>query len=175
MNSFLEKDELCQGCEYQENLKILRDINFFSQMPMEVLKVFAYLCTREHFKAGEYLFQQHEDPGQAFYIVSGSAGLMRSTGKKKGPLREYDAGEFIGGLSLWGGMRQLYSLKVLTDMVCLMISREKFQQALEQFPQLQPKVIQTMLDRIRTWEERLLVEHVDNCEECIGKMGVTLV
>ncbi len=76
MNS-LEKDEGQPSCEFQENLNLLRQTYFFSGMPLESLKVFAYLCARDKFKAGEYLFQQNEDDAQAYYLIEGAASLER--------------------------------------------------------------------------------------------------
>ncbi|UCG08371.1 MAG: hypothetical protein JSV83_06915, partial [Desulfobacterales bacterium] len=50
--------------ELEQNLEFLRQTYFFSGIPLEALKVFAYLCTREKFKKDEYLFQQGEDDAQ---------------------------------------------------------------------------------------------------------------
>ena len=47
--SSLDENSLSPSSEYQENLDILRQTYFFSGLPLESLKVFAYLCTREKF------------------------------------------------------------------------------------------------------------------------------
>ena len=39
-------------CEFQDNLNLLRQTYFFSGLPLETLKVFAYLCDREKFRSG---------------------------------------------------------------------------------------------------------------------------
>ncbi len=175
MNSFMEKNDVCEACEFQENLTVLREINFFAQMPMEMIKVFAYLCIRERFKTGEVLFHEHEDIDRALYIIHGKAALSRILDGKEKPAREYEQGVFLGGLALLGKVRQLYTLKATSDLVCLMITREKFTLALEQFPELKPKVLQAMIDRIRGWEERFLLEHGDACENCLAHLGAILL
>ena len=78
--SSLETDKLTAGCELDQNLELLRQTYLFSGIPLETLKVFAYLCSREKFQEGEYLFRQGEDDGQAFYIISGHAVLEREEG-----------------------------------------------------------------------------------------------
>ncbi len=171
----MEKNELCGACEFQENLTVLRGINFFSQMPLEMIKGFAYLCSRESVKTGETLFQEYEEMDRAFYIIKGTAALFRNVHGKEKPLREYGPGVFLGGLALLGKLRQLYTLRAVSDLSFLMITRDKFILAMERFPELKPKVIQAMIDRIRVWEERFLVEHGDECETCIGKLGAILV
>ena len=47
MNSSMEKNEQGSSCEFKENLSILREIEFFSELSLETLKVLAYLCKRE--------------------------------------------------------------------------------------------------------------------------------
>ena len=79
MNSSTERQQP-RSSEFQENLGILRQIQFFSGLPLEALKVFAYLCTRETFRAGDYLFHQDDNDGKAFYILSGEAELVRRDG-----------------------------------------------------------------------------------------------
>ena len=75
--SSLEKNNSTPSSEFQGNLEILRQTYFFSSLPLETLKIFAYLCTREKFRQGEHLFRQDEDDGQAFYIIDGRARLER--------------------------------------------------------------------------------------------------
>ena len=66
------------SCEFQDNLEILRQTYFFSSLPLETLKIFAYLCTRAKFKQGEHIFRQNEDDGRAFYIIDGKARLLHT-------------------------------------------------------------------------------------------------
>jgi CRP-like cAMP-binding protein len=93
MNSS-EKNRTGPSSELEENLEILRQTYFFSGLPLETLKVFAYLCTRVKFKAGEYIFHQHEDDGRAFYIISGKARLERADNSSAKEIRDCNAGEF---------------------------------------------------------------------------------
>jgi CRP-like cAMP-binding protein len=118
-----EKNNLTPSCEFQDNLEILRQTYFFSGLPLETLKIFAYLCTREVFRQGEHLFRQDEDDGRAFYIIDGRARLERNDNGKKIEIRDYQTGEFLGGLTLLGETRRLFSLKSVTDTTCLVLNR----------------------------------------------------
>jgi hypothetical protein len=55
------------------------------------------------------------------------------------------------------------------------MTREKFIKAIEQFPELMPRVLETVVDRIRSWEERLLIDQDGLCDSCRKKVGVSLV
>ena len=173
--NLLERNNSTPSSEFQENLEILRQIPFFSGLPLETLKVFAYLCTREKFKQDEYIFSQDEDDGQALYIINGQARLERRDNGKTTGVREYTTGEFIGGLTLLGETRRLFSLKSVTETTCLLLSREKFSKTIEQFPKLLAKMCNAVAKSIDIWEERFLLDRADQCGECLNKLGVTLI
>lgn len=175
MSSFTEKNHRSKSSEFQENLEILRQMDFFSALALEALKVFAYLCTRETFREGDYLFHQNDNDGKAFYIISGEAELVRQDGGGDSVIRQYSEGEFLGALALLGDMRRLFSLRASTDMTCLILSRDKFSKALEQFPELTPRVFRTMVESVRAWEERLILDPDALCAACRQKLGVSLI
>ena len=170
-----EKNNLTPSCEFQENLEILRQTYFFSGLPLETLKIFAYLCTREIFRQGEHLFRQDEDDGRAFYIIDGRARLERDDNGNKIEIRDYQTGEFIGGLTLLGETRRLFSLKSVTDTTCLVLNRGQFLKTMEQFPNLLARICNAVAKSIDTWEDRFLADRGDQCGDCMGRLGVTLI
>jgi CRP-like cAMP-binding protein len=91
------------------------------------------------------------------------------------PQEKYVEGEFIGSLALLSDMRRLFSLKALTDMTCLILTRDKFAKVMEQFPELMPKILKSVVDGVRAWEERLLIDQDGLCEACRQKAGVSLI
>ena len=173
--SSLEKNNLTPSCEFQDNLEILRQTYFFSGLPLETVKIFAYLCTRETFREGEHIFSQDEDDGQAFYIIDGRATLERTDNGKTVDIRDCQTGEFIGGLTLLGETRRLFSLKSVTDTTCLVLNRGKFLKTMEQFPNLLTRICNAVAQSIDTWEDRFLADRGDQCGECLSRLGVTLI
>ena len=173
--SSLEKNNGTPSSEFQENLEILRQTYFFSGLPLETLKIFAYLCTRERFKKDEYIFRQDDDDGQAFYIIDGQARLERKDNEKTTEIRDCVSGEFIGGLTLLGETRRLFSLRSIADTTCLVLNRGKFSKTMEQFPNLFFKICNAVAKSIDTWEERFLTDRGDQCGECMKGFGVTLI
>jgi CRP-like cAMP-binding protein len=171
------KNQPSKSSEFEENLEILRQMPFFSGLSLEALKVFAYLFVRETFKPGDFLFRQDDNDGKAFYIISGAAELVREGEEGESVLRNYEEGGFLGGLALLGDMRRLFSLKALTAITCLVMTRQKFMKAIEQFPELMPRVMGTTVERIRAWEEQFFRQHEQDglCAACRDKMGVSLL
>jgi len=156
MDSSTEKNNDGAACEFQQNLEILRQIEFFAGLPMETLKVFAYLCERETFTSGEFIYRMDDDDGLAVYILSGRLHLIHEGDGGKQTVQTYDQGEFIGGLSLLAPGRRLFSLKAELDTACLVLNREKFGKAIEQFPELVPKIFRSLADSIRSWDQQIL-------------------
>jgi CRP/FNR family transcriptional regulator, cyclic AMP receptor protein len=176
MNSSPEKDNVCIICEFQENLSTIREIEFFSELPLDLLKIIAYLCEREKYKEGDFLINKGEDDGQAFYIMSGKAGLIHNgENKSSRMIREYGPGKFIGGLSLIGKMRRLFSLRAIEDTLCLVLTREKFSKAIAQFPDITPRLFQSVISQILNWEEKMFLEQGDYENTCNRIAGVSLV
>jgi CRP/FNR family cyclic AMP-dependent transcriptional regulator len=169
------KNEATPSSELEQNLEILRQTYFFSGLPLETLKIFAYLCTREKFKQGEYIFRQNEDDGQAFYIISGKAVLERENNSSIKEIRECHSGEFFGGLTLLGEARRLFSLRALEDTICLVLVREKFSKTREQFPDIMPRIFKAVAKNIDAWEERFLADRADLCGQCMANLGVSLI
>ncbi|MGD2270270.1 MAG: cyclic nucleotide-binding domain-containing protein [Desulfobacterales bacterium] len=175
MNSNSENNKTMASCEFQENLNILRQIDFFSTLPLEVNKILAYLCARETYKEGDYLFNENDDDGQAYYIIQGNTRLLHSEAGGERVIRDYESGAFFGRLALLGSMPRLFSMKALNEVMCLTLSREKFTKALSQFPDQMTKIIKTVAESIQGWEKRFLTHASENCEACMHNIGVSLV
>jgi CRP-like cAMP-binding protein len=171
-----EKNEAGRSCEFHDNISILRQIPFFSALPLEVVKIFAYLCSREVFKQGQSLFRQDEDDGRGYYIISGQAELLRTDNGQERVMGTYAEGSFFGSLALLSPMPRLYSLRVITStLVCLTMHRTKFLKAVEQFPEIMPKVIRAVVDRINMWEKQLYSEPLQKEKPCRQQIGISLI
>lgn len=175
MSSSTEKEQVPRVSEFQANLEILRQLQFFSGLSLEALKLVAYLCARQHFRPGDLLFRQDEHDGTAFYIVSGQAGITRDNERGGAVLRTYDKGEFLGGLALVCDMRRLFTLRALTEMTCVTLTRDRFTKVLEQFPEVTAKVLQTIAEAIVVWEQRLFTGGRELGEVCGRMAGMSLL
>ncbi len=163
------------ACEFTENLDLLRQTYFFSGLPLESLKVFAYLGIREKLNDGEYLFRQGEEDDQAYCVVAGRGCLERNDHGSVRDVREIGAGDFIGGLTLLGDARRLYSLRAVGEIVCLVLKREKFAKAVQQFPDQMPRIFRAVVEAVVAWEARFLGELGGDCGQSLPRLGVSLL
>jgi len=160
--------------EFEDNLAILRNIQFFSEFPLEVLKVFAYLCTREVYRKGDMIFSQDDDDGRAYCILSGQAVLGRSHEDKEVFIRTCGENSFFGAFTLAGIVNRLFSLTASSDTCCLVLTRENFQEIIDQFPDSRSNIIKGLVENIVSWEEKFLKDNID-CATCRTTMGASLL
>lgn len=176
MNLNSDKDSSSEtSSEFQENLNTLRQIAFFSKLPMEKLKLFAYLCNQTRYKPGDYLFSQGDDDGQAFYIIQGNADLIYEHQGNETVVRTYGKACFLGGIAILGKNSRIFSLKATDQMVCLVLEREKFKRILEKFPELILPAIQGNLENIHAWEKHFISQHSKDCQQCCKHLGVSVL
>ena len=116
-----------------------------------------------------------EPPAAVVAAVLRAGGLLYGDGDKTIVIRDFTAGTFLGSQALLANSRRLFSLQAHTDMTCLILTRQKFAKAMEQFPGLLPRVIQTLVNRINIWEEKFLAEYAAGCDTCRQKVGVSLL
>jgi CRP-like cAMP-binding protein len=155
-------------------LEVFREIPFFSGLPLEPLKVLAYLSERRTYNQGELVFQKDEVDPHAYYIVDGAASLQVE-GAGEAQLKHFKPGDFIGALSLVGDMKRLFSMQAEEDLAVIVISREMFQKTLEQFPDIVYKFLEAVVEGVYDWEKRLLNKHALTFTDCLVHIGVTLV
>ena len=175
MNSSMEKNEDSLPTELKENMNLLREITFFSLIPLEALKVLAYLSTREIFNPGDLLFSQGDDDGQAFYFISGQADLIHKGESGEKVLRSLGEGDFTGSFALLSSLQRIFSLKATAKTTCLTLSRKKFRTTMEQFPSMSGKVIKAVIDSISSWDRRFLSAFEDGCDNCTQMVGISLL
>jgi CRP-like cAMP-binding protein len=175
MDSSTGKSNAGTPCEFTQNLEILRQIEFFAGLPLETLKVFAYLLVREGFSAGDYLYSQDDEDGRAFFILEGALALVRDMDGEELSINRFATGDFVGGLSLLSPMRHLFSLKAMQDTECLVLEREKFTKAIAQFPELIPRIFRSVADTIRDWDRQRLFEMHEKGLSLEGVVGISAI
>ena len=143
-------------CEFLANLAILRQSHVFSPLPMEAVKLFAYLCTREFYKQGDYLFKAGEDDGCSYRILTGSADLILERDGKESVIRSYPKETLVGALSMLAPMPRLFSLRAASDLTAMVMTREKFSKVIEKFPELTLQVIKAVANKIGQSEKRTI-------------------
>lgn len=150
-------------CELDRNLDILRKVPIFSSIPIDRLKVYAYLSKRVHYRPGEFVFRHWECGNLGYIIISGKAQVIRELKDHSIFLHEFKEGDFFGGFALFSDAPRLLSVRATTDLECLTIDRETFQKLFVQFPEVGLKMLDSMVRRLIQMEEKLMQAKADEC------------
>ncbi len=150
-------------CELEENLAVLRGVEAFSSLPIQRLKLYAYVSRRLCYRAGEFLFHQGASDDLGYIVIKGKLQIVRELRDRSVLLHELKEGDFFGGLALLSNVPRLFSVKALTDVECLVMNREGFQKLLLQSPETAVKVLDVVIKRIVVMEEKLLQAQTCEC------------
>jgi CRP/FNR family transcriptional regulator, cyclic AMP receptor protein len=159
-----EPDVKAKGrCELEGNLDILRMVPAFSSIPMERLKLYAYLSKRMHYRAGEFVFRQGESGTLGYIVICGKAQVIGELKNHSILLNEFGEGDFFGGLALLSDVARPFSVRAVTDMECLTIDRETFQKLFVQFPEVGLRTLSFMIRRLVQMQEKLIQAKAEEC------------
>lgn len=150
-------------CELEENLEILRGIPAFSGIPIQRLRLYAYLGKRVCFSPGDFLFRQGDAGDRGYIVVCGAVQVIREFPDHSVLLNEFKEGEFFGGLALLSKIRRLFSVRAVTPLECLTWDRDSFQKLLLQFPEVAIQILDMMIQRVIQMEDKLLSTMSNEC------------
>jgi len=176
MNSFTNTSNSDNKSEFVANLNIFRQTDFFSGVPLEVIKLFAFLCKRQSYKAGDFIFHQDDDDGCSYYILSGKAKLILTKEGKEYFIREYEPESYFGALSLMTPMVKQFSLIATQDTTCMVMTRKTFSKVVDQFPDITLKITRSIGERVLQAERKCILEFESKGRDDLKNLlGISLI
>lgn len=165
-------DDSNQISEMQENLELLQDLAFFSALPLKAIKLLAFVAERQHFSIDDTVFEEGDDYGRAYLILSGELKMMKTNQNQEKVIQNFHQGDLLGTFSLLGVMPSLFLLKANSDTTVLTISREHFNKIQEQFPEATAVSLKALLREVYQWERKNLTK-AEVC--CLDQTGATIL
>ncbi len=162
--------------EFISNLNIIRQIDFFSGVSIEVMKLFAFLCQRQTYKAGDAIFRQDEDDQCCYYLLSGKAKLVLENSGKEYFIREYEAEHYLGVLSLIAPVVKQFSLISVQETICLVMRRNAFSKVIDQFPDVPLIITRYIGRRVQQAERKCILELEEKgMDDLKNLLGISLI
>ncbi|MGM0596074.1 MAG: cyclic nucleotide-binding domain-containing protein [Myxococcota bacterium] len=124
----------------------LKNSDFFNRLDTEILLEIAALGEEIYLQKDEFLFHEG-DPGDGLYfILNGSLDII-IVNKVINTLNE---GDVLGEIALIDSKPRTASVKALELTSLLKFSPSLFDEILEEYPDIAKRVIQTLINHIRT-------------------------
>jgi CRP-like cAMP-binding protein len=121
----------------------LRDVPFFGGLSKRELATIAQLTDELDVEAGKVLARQGESGQEFFVIIDGTAEVLRNDA----PIAELGPGEFFGEMALCGEDRRLATVRAISPMRVLVMTRQRFRDIDRAIPQLSQKVTEAINTR----------------------------
>lgn len=147
----------------REIAEVLRAVPTFSRLSSNALYAMASAAHRRTYRRGESLYYEG-DPGLGLYVIeSGRVRLMSDADpSRKRDLRELEANEIFGVLSLLGDFRRLETAETITEVRVLGFFRPDLKNVMRRNPKAAAEVTMAMarhvaaqhVEAIRVIEER---------------------
>lgn len=138
----------------------------FAGMAPAKLKLLAYTSERLSYRCGENLFRQGEDGDAAFVILHGSADVLVETEKGEVKVAELAENSVVGEISILCDIARTATVRAVTPIEVLRISKENFLNLLADFPDMTIEVVRVLASRLAQTTSELTAERLGHqCAE----------
>jgi CRP/FNR family cyclic AMP-dependent transcriptional regulator len=121
----------------------LRDVPFFGGLSKRELATIAQLTDELDVEAGKVLARQGESGQEFFVIIDGTAEVLRNDA----PIAELGPGEFFGEMALLDEDRRTATVRAISPMKVLVMTRNSFRTINRSMPQVHAAVAEAIAER----------------------------
>jgi len=138
-----------------EEVEILRRIPLFQQIEPSKLKLLAFTSERVAFDAGHVLFRQGDAATAAYVIIEGKAEV--TVASESGPVKvaQFENNDFFGEIAILCDVPRTATIRALTRLVTLRISKDLFLRLIKEFPQIAVAVMRELAHRLELTNNQL--------------------
>ena len=138
-----------------EEVELLRNIPLFSKIEPSKLKLLAFASDRLTFAPGQELFHQG-DPGDAAYIImDGEAEVTIDTPAGEISVAKVRKNDLIGEIAILCDVPRTATIKALSEVTTLAISKDLFFQMVTEFPDMAVEIMRELAHRLERTTSQL--------------------
>ena len=138
-----------------EEVEILQNIPLFSKIEPSKLKLLAFTSDRLTFAPGQELFHQG-DPGDAAYIIiDGEADVIIDTPAGEISVAKVGKNDLIGEIAILCDVPRTATIKALSEVTTLAISKDLFFQMVTEFPDMGIEIMRELAHRLERTTNQL--------------------
>ena len=139
----------------KEEVECLQCIPMFSKIEPAKLKLLAFTSERLTFAPGQELFHQG-DPGDAAYIImDGEADVTVATPAGEISVARVGKNDLIGEIAILCDVPRTATIKALTEVTTLAISKDLFFQMVREFPDMAVEIMRELAHRLERTTSQL--------------------
>lgn len=132
----------------------LRAIPLFRGVDDQKLRLLAFLSERMRFDEGENLVEQGDYGDTAYIILEGNADVLISSAAGEQCVASVSKNDFVGEIAILIDVPRTATVRAVTPITALSISKEHFFKMLSNFPDMAVEVMRALAHRLeRTTRE----------------------
>lgn len=134
----------------EDTLHQLKKINWFSELPDDILTALAQKVRNRTLRKNQVLFKKGDEGSSLFIITSGKAKIVTSDSQgNEVILNQVGAGEIIGEMALLDFEPRSAGVVALEETSVMELSREDFMEILSSQPEVALSLIRSLISRLR--------------------------
>ena len=138
-----------------EETVLLSRIPIFKNIDASKLKLLAFTSSRLRFSPGQNLFRQGDSGDSAYIIMSGEADVIVERPDGQISIARLGMHELIGEIAILIDVPRTATVRAVTDLTALEISKETFLQMITEFPEIGIEVMRGLAHRLVRTTDRL--------------------
>jgi len=151
----MSAEALGRTADLDDEVAVLGRVPLFRSVDPAKLKLLAFASDRMTYAPGEALFAAGEPGDAAYVILSGTAGIYAEG--EVGPREVAKAGthEIVGEIAVLCEVPRTATVRALTELTALCITREMFFRMVREFPEMAIEIMRHLARRLEETTDRL--------------------
>lgn len=138
-----------------QEVDALRAIPLFARIEPTKLKLLAFTSERVMYAEGDFLFHQGDDGDAAYIVLDGKAEVLVDSADGLLKVAALGRHAIVGEMAVLMNVPRTASVRALTPLVVLRISKDLFLRLLTDFPQMAVEVMRELASRLERTTEQL--------------------
>lgn len=131
-----------------DDVDLLRRIPMFAKIDPAKLKLLAFTSERVTFEAGQELFHQGDSGDAAYIIVDGSTDVLLDSPQGPVVVAKLGTNSLVGEMAILCDMPRTATIKAVTRVTTLKISKDLFFRMVTDFPSMGVEVMRELAHRL---------------------------
>jgi CRP-like cAMP-binding protein len=131
-----------------QDVEVLRGIPLFAKIEPSKLKLLAFTSERLTYIAGDEICREGDQGDAAFILLSGEAQVSVQTPRGALTLATLARNDIIGEIAILCDVPRTATVKAISDVETLKVSKENFFQLISHFPQIALQIMAELAARL---------------------------
>jgi CRP-like cAMP-binding protein len=140
-----------------EEVELLRNVPLFANLEPSKLKLLAFTSERLTFRTDQDLCTEGDMGDAAFIIIEGECDVLISTapGADLTSVAKAKKHDFVGEIAILCDVPRTATVRALTDVTVLRISKELFFRLVREFPEMAVEIMRELAARVERTNSQL--------------------